>query len=208
MQGSNDQAIAEEVDRRLRDVADRTSRTFMDMARVAAEAVDIKVWERFGYVSVDLYFQERIGVAYRTLKRWLQADAGPERLPAEERGEARAKLAKLGVHKAASLGPVFGRPGVDWREQVAFAEQATSAAVQARATDITGNPPRGISQAPGASFLRYIVNQVPSSESDHVAAVFAALMKFADLKHPMAAFLMMVAFTEDELGHHGIEVKE
>lgn len=197
-----------DLDQQLRDAASKTAATFLDFADLAAQAIERKVHESFGYLSEEKYFEERVGVGYRTLRRWLQARAGVQRLPEEDRPEARIKLAHLGVHKAASLAPVLGKVDVDWRDEVAFAEQATTSAVQARASDLTGARPRGMPEEPGGRFLRFLVNQVPPSRADFVERVMNRLMKVADIKHPVAAFLVMVDITNRDLAAQGQGVEE
>ena len=114
-------AYAESLDTRLREVALRTAATFIDFAALAAEAIKLKIWERFGYLNEAQYFEERVGVSHRTLQRWLQINNGVDRLPEEEKPEAREMLSRIGVQKAASMAPVLGRPEVNWRAQLEFA---------------------------------------------------------------------------------------
>jgi hypothetical protein len=204
---TTDKASAQQIDAQLMDVASRTKLNFMELAKLAAEAISKRVFEHMGYLDEVQYFDQRIQVPYRTLRRWLQANAGVERLEKEEQEEAREKLGNLGVHKAASLGPVLGRPTVDWRDEVKFAERATTSAVQARASDITGAKPRGLPSEPGMKFLKFIINQMPPNKADEVEAIFEAVMKFADVKHPVAAFLLMCDIVRNELGNHGVEIQ-
>lgn len=206
-------AAAEDLDRRLREAAKKTTSSFLDFADLAAQAIREKTYEHFGYQSEEAYFDERVSVGYRTLRRWLQAHAGIEALPVEEQAEAKELLARLGVHKAAALAPVLKLAAkipadlnahpVDWREQVKFAGQATTAAVQARATDITGAKPRGMADAPGVGFLRFILSRMPPSEADFVERVFSKLMSAHGIKHPVAAFLVMVEVTNIDLAAQG-----
>lgn len=207
---------AEALDLKLQEAAQKTTSSFMDFADLAAQAIQEKVFESFGYISEESYFEERIGVGYRTLRRWLQARAGIQALPVEDRVEAKELLSKLGVHKAAALAPVLKmstKPDstispIDWREQVKFAGQATTSAVQARATDITGAKPRGMADTPGAGFLRFVLSRVPPSRADFVERVFDKLMRYADIKHPVAAFLVMVDITNRDLAAAGKGVEE
>jgi hypothetical protein len=210
---------ADELDKKLQEAAQKTTSSFMDFADLAAQAIKEKVFEHFGYVSEEAYFDERIGVGYRTLKRWLQARSGIQALPVEDRVEAKALISKLGVHKAAALAPVLKlaardldemetRPPIDWRAQVKFAGQATTSAVQARATDITGAKPRGMADAPGAGFKRFVLSRMPPSRADFVERVWDRLSEVAGTKHPIGSFLLAWDIVNRDLSAMGKGVED
>ena len=210
----------EALDTELRLLAHRMAGHFLDFCDVAARAIRDGVHERYGYLSEATYFEERIGVSYRTVRRWLSVRAGLERLPEADRAEARPRLARLGVVKAAALAPVLGHDGHDWRRLVGFAEAkgTTAEAVQARVADVLGTVPRGVAvSAPGERFLRLVVNAMPPdlvhgsaalSLGEYVEAVFRDLMQYAEQTNPVAAFLTMVDLANQHLleNGHGVDV--
>ena len=196
---------AEAIDAHIMAIAYQTKVNFMALAKLAAEAIEKKVYAQFGYIDEVGYFNERVQIPYRTLRRWLQANSGVERLPEEDQKEARNKLGRLGVHKAASLGPVLGRPDVDWRKEVEFAERANMTAVQARASDITGAKPRGMPLVPGERFYNFVLNHVPPNCQDEVKAVFEALRKHTGTQNYVALFMIMVDLTRRDLADQGVE---
>lgn len=131
------------VDLALRQHAGRLEHDFLDFCRLAEECIEQNHWARFGYPGPQEYFEERVGISYRSLRRRLSVLEALKRLPEAERPEAEAAVLALGSHKSAALARAIGREGVDWRQLVEFAQRATAEAVQERVTIETGGKPRG-----------------------------------------------------------------
>lgn len=193
------------VDLALRQGASRLETDFFAFVRLAKECIDEGLWARFGFDGPAKYFEDRIGISYRSLTRRLSILEGIKRLPEAEQPDAEHALAELGSHKSGILARAFGRDGVDWRELVEFARRATEEAVQDRVSTETRAKPRGPASEPGEKFLAYVLQHVPPDEVDFTRAVFDGLMALADSgrRNPLAAFLILVRLGHAELAAHG-----
>ena len=199
----------ERIDLALRQASVRIAQRFMDLVELAAQAIDQKVHERFGYLSPDAYFEDRVHLAPRTVYKWLRIRAAVLSLPPEDQAEAREALATVGSHKAKVLVPVLTREGEDWRAWVKKAEGMKEEALQWAVSQRTGALPRGASAAgPGQAFLRHVLNIVPPESRPFVAGVFDALMKFGELENPIAVFLLLCDLGARDLAAQGVEVVE
>ena len=197
----------ERIDLALQQAAVRIAQRFMEFVELAAQAIDQKVHERFGYLSPDQYFQERVKIAPRTVYRWLRIRQAILALPPEEQPEAKEAMASLGSHKASVLVPVLEREGEAWREWVQRAETMTEEALQWQVSEKLGSRPRGpAATEPGYTFLRRVLSMMPPEAEPHVEAVFTALMRHAEIKNPVAAFLIMVDKMAQYLGEEGVKV--
>ena len=179
---------------------------YLDFVETARQAVEAKVWERFGFVDAKPYWEQRIGLKFRTVHRWLAIGDAVHRLPEAEQPELREALARLGSHKAGVLAPILGRDGEDWRAWVELAEGATESQLQGSVSEATGARPRGLTE-PGGRFLRAILAAVPPERAGQVEAVFVALMKAGEMTNPVAAFLVMVDLAQRDLADQGVEVE-
>lgn len=205
----------EQVDLKLRQMAGRIADHFLEFADLALAAIEQKVYERFGFLDEAAYFTERVGVSYRTIRRWLSVAEGLRRLPEGERAEARQAVARLGVHKSAALATVLGKDGHNWREMVAFADKATAEAVQARVSEATGALPRGPIHEPGERFLKALLNAIPPGRipgtsmeyADYVAHVWRAAMRHFEYTSPISVLLEMVDTMNADLGKDGVDPK-
>lgn len=199
----------ERVDLALRQGAVRLHSHYLEFAELAHEAVEMQVWTRFGYVDAEEYFKERIGISYRTLRRWLSIHEGLLKLSSGELQGAKAALLEIGAHKAAVLAPILGRPNEDWRKWIQDATVMTEEALQEAVSEATGARPRGLPNAPpGDKFLGFILNHVPPECREEVETVFRLGMKLAETTHPVAVFLAMIAECRNEWElrvHHGVE---
>lgn len=194
----------EVLDTALRQAARTIAESFLTFCDLALEAIETKVHERYGYLSPADYFESRLGVSYRSARRWLAVAEGLRRLPDGERAQARTALAELGSHKAGTLARVLGRePWQPWVERAAATPaEALQAAVSA-ATDGT----RVAGPAPGERFLRWLVANVPPEESDRVEAVLRAVMRVGNQVNPIAAFLTIIDIAAADLAAQGVFVE-
>lgn len=197
----------EEVDLLLRQSAQRLEMGFLTFCELAQEAIDGKMHERFGFVDEAAYFTERIGVSYRSLRRGLTVLEGLRKLPAGQIEPAKLAIAAIGSHKSSILAPILGKDGQDWQTWVALAQEATEEALQDLVSSELGLRPRGIAKPPGKKFLAFLLNAVPPERREQVAWVFqrmASLDDTANPLHPMAVFIQLTIFGEQELAARGI----
>ncbi len=194
-----------EGDLKLRQLAQRIETDYLAFCEVAKTAMAEGWHQKFGYVDASAYFDERIGLSYRTVRRRLAILEAIQRLPEAEQSEARAVMVELGSHKAGALAPLLGQEQVDWRESAEFARRATEDAVQSMVSEKLGRPHRGLpaSEHPGHRFFAYILNTVPPDERERTEWVFQELMKLAESHNPMAVFLVLVGLGEAELAAQG-----
>ena len=204
----------EEVDTLLRQHAQRIETGYMDFMELAREAIDGKYYERFKdargqvYLDAEPYFQDRIGISYRSVRRRLQTLEGVLRLPAEEQQDAKRALAALGSHKAAEVARIMGRDqGSPWRDVAEMATQMTEDALREEVSARLEAKPRGLPGAPGERFLRMILAQVPPDVREHTEAVFKGVMRRFELTNAMAAFLVLVDLGGQELAAWEAEKK-
>jgi len=195
-----------EGDLKMKQLAARIETDYLAFCDLAKRAIAEGWHHKFGFVDAGTYFEERIGLSYRTLRRRFTILEAIEKLPAAEQEEARQTMVELGSHKAAALAPVLEETPTEWRQAAAFAKTATEDAVQSMVSEKLGRPHRGLpaSAHPGDRFLSYLLNTVPPETHDQVEWVFRSLMKVGGITNPMAVFLTLVNFGEVELAGHGI----
>src|SRR5215831_15571731 len=111
----------ERIDAILRQTARNLFSEWLRFAEAARDFVDGGFWVRFKFETPEAYFDERLGLSYRTVRRWLSVVDGLRRLPVKERPEAEQALTGLGSHKAGALAPVLGKDGQDWKAWVMVA---------------------------------------------------------------------------------------
>ena len=198
----------EEVDTLLRQHVKRIELGFFEFLELADEAISGKYHEKWGYVDAGPYFEERIGVGYRSLCRRLAVLEGLRALPPAEMPHAKEVLAELGAHRASILAPAFKQEPGDWREWVELAHGSTEDALQEAVSSALGLRPRGKAGAPGERFLGYMLNAVPPDRREQVAWVFQEMAKIGgdpgNKWSPLAVFLQLVNFGETELAGHNV----
>lgn len=189
-----------EVDLCLRQWALRLTSGFMEFCVYAKECIDNQYYIKFGFVDAAPYFSDRIGIAYRTVRRYLSIVEAIDRLPPDERPEAQACLAALGSHRASEVARIMGRDqGSPWRDVAEMATQMTEDALREEVSARLDAKPRGLPGAPGERFLRMVLAQVPPDVKEHVETVFKGVMVRFDLTNAMAAFLVLVDLGGQEL---------
>lgn len=195
-----------EGDLKLRQLAQRIEVDYLAFCAVAQTAMADNWHQKFGFVDASAYFDERVGLSYRTVRRRLAILEAIQRLPEGEQAEARATMTELGSKKAGALAPMLGKPDLDWKAAATFAKGVNEAAVQSMVSEKLGHAHRGLpaSQHPGERFFDYLRNMVPPEEKERLEFVFEELMKMAGTRNPMAVFLVLVGLGEQELGAHGI----
>jgi hypothetical protein len=198
----------EQVDTALRQSAARIAGSFFGFVDLAARAIDEQVYVHYGFSDPFPYFEQRIGIKYRTVKRWLSIREAVARLPEGEQPEAREALATIGAHKAGVIAPLLGsEKAADWRALVDLADGSTEDAIQEHVSTVTGTTRRRADGTPGARFLAGILQHIHPDVQDYVREVFTVLMREYEADDPRAAFLIMVDMANRDLGDAGVDVK-
>lgn len=181
------------LDRQMRERTWRIAEDFLAFARDASEFIKEGYHVKFGYLDAARYFEDRLGLRWRSVRRYLSVMDGIDRLPEEDRKEAGVALAKLGVHKSAVLAPLLGRDGVDWRGAVEQAGAATIDAVQVWVSEQLGAKPRGAAVPEEERFLHRLLALLPDEEDllDEVRAVFALGAEIGETRNTTAIFLYL-----------------
>lgn len=184
---------AERLDLELRQRAQRLAGEFLAFAERAQAAIDAGVPARFGYVDPETYFEERIGLSWRSIRRWLAVVEGLRRLPDDAaRQSAAAAVSALGGQKAAILAPVLGRAGENWETWTHRAATLPRERLQAEVSAAVGAKPRG-EDPPGAAFLRFILSRLPDEETRAlVGSVFEAVFELTGSPNAVGAFIHIV----------------
>ncbi len=195
-----------EGDLKLKQLAQRIETDYLEFCALAQTAMADNWHQKFGYVDASAYFDERVGLSYRTVRRRLAVLEAIQRLPESEQAEAKVTMTALGAKKAGALAPLLGKPDLDWKVAATFAKGVNEAAVQSMVSEKLGHQHRGLtaSQHPGERFLAYLLNVVPPDERERTEFVFQQLMKMAESRNAMAIFLVLVGLGEQELAAHGI----
>lgn len=158
------------LDLSLRQRAQRIATDFLAFAEDALEFIEIKGYERFGFLSEADYFTVRVGISYRSLRRWLSVAEALRALPDAERASARGQIEAVGGHKAAILAPLIGaEPLSEWVEK---AQALSEDQLQAQVSRALGHKPRGEITEPGERFERYVLNLMPDAEARTLAERF------------------------------------
>lgn len=218
--------IAQKAHEHLLACRERIETGFMDLAQAIVAACEVKVWEFFGAVAPDRYFQEQLGLRPRSWRRLKAIAEAIGRLenPAE-REEAKLALAKLGRHNAAVLVPLLGetdpKTGVvyDWRAWVAFAtkEGTTEQVLQDAVSEVRGLPAK---PAPGTpvdydlTFREMVLSRMPEAEKSRIEIVWRL---FAARQTDLASgrkvgykesLILLFDLAQQELAAAGIEIPE
>ena len=193
-------------DLKLKQLAHRIEEDYFTFCALAQTAMTENWHQKFGFVDVSAYFEERVGLSYRTLRRRLAVLEAIQRLPEGEQAEAKTAMTELGSKKAGALAPLLGKPDLDWKAAATFAKGVNEAAVQSMVSEKLGHQHRGLtaSQHPGERFYGYLLNVTPPDERERVEWVFQQLFKMAETRNAMAVFLVLVGLGEQELAANGI----
>lgn len=199
-----------EGDLKLRQLAQRIETDYLEFCGVAQTAMAENWHQKFGFVDASAYFDQRIGLSYRTVRRRLAILEAIQRLPESEQEGAKLTLSELGAHKASAIAPLLGKPDLDWKAAADFAKTAPETAVQSMVSEKLGHAHRGLtaSQHPGDRFLAYVLNVVPPDERDRVEKAFGAGFKVTGSRNAMAVFLAMVNCFIRDLADSGIVIDE
>lgn len=182
------------LDRRMCETAARISMNTLDLCADAVVAIRQKIWEGFGHLDAQSYFETRVGISsYRNMNRWISIHEALVSIPeGEARDAIRDRLAKLGVSKAAILAPIIERKE-DMAPWLDRAEKSTLDSLQEAVSHHVGAKPRGpVANDPGGRFYRALLAQIPPDAQEEVREVFEAGMEVLENRNPIVAFLYMV----------------
>ena len=195
------------LDVRLRQRAGRIMGEFLVFAQDAAEFIREEYYVRFKFLSAAAYFEERLGLQYRSVRRYLSILEGVERLPPADQGAALKALPEVGAHKAAVIAPALGREGVNWRDLLDKATKTPEPALQAHVTKLLGRDPKPAASGHGERVLRYFLAHLPEDRQEQAERVIRAAMEQVEPKTetPISVFLTMVDLLEADLRAQGIE---
>ena len=84
----------------LQQLVRRIEIDYLDFCDVAKRAIDEQWWAHYGYQGPQPYFEDKVGIGYRSVRRRLVIAEALERLPEGDRPAAREALAGIGGHKA------------------------------------------------------------------------------------------------------------
>lgn len=182
---------AAQVDAELRQRATRLETDFFVICELVEEVRAESYHARFGFVDVETYLEQRIGLSYRSVARRLAAFKAVQALPPAEQAAAKTELAALGAHKAAVLAPALKQDPDGWRDWTKKAATETVDGLQKKVTTALGLKARGPStDAPGARFLAYVLTQVGDAREE-VEEAFQLGMKLAQSEHAVAVFISL-----------------
>ena len=95
----------------LQQLVRRIEIDYLDFCEVAKRAIDEQWWAHYGYQGPQPYFEDKVGIGYRSVRRRLVIAEALERLPEGDRPAAREALAGIGGDKGSGLGPLGGQGG-------------------------------------------------------------------------------------------------
>ena len=179
------------VDLALRQAAAGIMRRWLEFCDWAAECLQEKYYERFGFVDPLPYFEERVGIRYRTLRRFLSVHEAIKRLPPAEQKEARDTFAEIGAHKASIIAAAVGDDRADWRMLADFARKASESALQERVSAETGRARTPSGDEPGAKLYKLLLNNCPPEAKDLLEQTFDAGFRLMQSKNAWAVLLAL-----------------
>lgn len=195
----------ERLDQILQSAARNLFTEWLRFAEAAQDFIAESYWVRFKFPTPEAYFEQRLGLSYRTVRRWCSIVEGLRRLPKPEATEAQKMLVGLGSHKAGVLAPVLGRPGQDWRAWVMAAQSTPEETLQTRVSEVLGHRPRGPSIAPGETWYRRLLGPpLPDDIAEEAKEVFAYGEHVAETKNPIDIFRHMLADVKVEWSHQAM----
>lgn len=160
----------------------RMNHCHMEAAEVYWRIVNEKLWERRGYADGPQYFEDRIGIAYRTAQRavaiWEAHLALPE---GDQRIAARSALEQIGVHRAAIIAPAIKEQPTEWQKWTETARTHSQEALQEQVTNARGIPSKSSRHSDDRMYHAFL-NQVPPDAREEFEEIFRAGSALAETK--------------------------
>ena len=141
-------ARAREVDQELRRRTRQIETDVLDMMELANEVIEKHHYATFGYNNPARYFEERLGIAYRTVRKYLAVLAALGRVHKKDRDEARHAVAALGVARASTVAPLIQQEPGQWADIVKQAREQKREELQKTVSSRLGSKRRGRSAKP------------------------------------------------------------
>jgi hypothetical protein len=125
------------------------NKSHMAAAEVYYEIFQQKLWEYFGYAAAPPYFEEVIGISYRSAQQAIAIWEAHLAIPEAARADARQALEGMGVYRAAVIAPVLKEQPLQWTAWTsAGADKALSReALQEKVSKARDLPPKGGTQS-------------------------------------------------------------
>lgn len=171
------------MDAKLRALAGQMSQLMFEFMDAAGAVIKEKLYVAMHYQTVEEYFEQRIGFSWRSLRRRLAIQEAMLKLDDDEQADARKALIEVGIHRAAILAPVIGKPGENWRDWTRLAKRLDEDALQERVSKATGAKRRGAAahardgahvRSSDEKWLEDTLKLIPEDARHEVAEVFAA----------------------------------
>jgi hypothetical protein len=163
-------------------VTQRMNHCHMEAAEIYWRVVREKLWERRGYADGPQYFEERVGIQYRTAQRavaiWEAHLALPE---GEERIAAKQALESIGVHRAAIIAPVIKEQPLEWQKWTETARTHSQEALQEQVTRARGIPSKSSPHSDDRMYHAFL-NQVPPDAREEFEEIFRAGSALSETK--------------------------
>lgn len=195
---------------------DMAESSWLDFCEAAWHVIRTEAWVTAGYPDPVRFFEDRVKVSYRGLRRSLTIFEAVMALPPAEQEDAKTALVRIGKHKAAALAPLFlngipdddGTPAAapDWRAWTARAERLTEKALQAEVTEHLGHGRTpAAEETPGERFYAALRVYIPEDARAEVDEVFACGRRIAGTDNNVAVFLNLVREVHVEWEHRAAE---
>jgi len=199
-----------ELDLALRDAALNYHTSLGRFTALAAQALDQEIWTYFGFSDQREYFEERLGISWRTVCRCLSIHRAVEALPGAERDEVRGALLHIGIKKSAILVPALraatGGTG-NWRDWIQDARAFSSTALQARVSEALGTGRARVeSLAEQNKGLGWLLNHLPPQLAPWAESIFRGIARRLESQNLSYIIIALLWCAETELASVGIEV--
>lgn len=156
----------EELEFKGQQVTQGINRSMMEAAEVYHEIFAMKLWEHRKHADAPQYFEDVIGISYRTAARAAQIWSSILAVPEGERADARKALEVMGVARAAAVAPAIKEKPESWLEWTEISKQKSLPALQEQVTTSRGKPPRKNAKTGKLGLLGYIEQNAPPATPD------------------------------------------
>lgn len=144
----------------------------MEAAETYHEVYREKLWERRGHADLTDYFEDVIGIAYRTAMRAIQIWEAHLALPEGERPAALTALAEIGINKAGIVAPAIKEQPLEWTKWTQSAREMSREALQEQVTKARGLPPRA--GTAGDRLYNTFVSRLTKEQREEFEEIFRA----------------------------------
>ena len=170
----------EALEIKAQEVTQRMNQTTMQAAEIYYQIYTEKLWERRGFADMQDYFNDRIGIAYRTAMRAIQIWEAHLAIPEETRADARRALEQIGVHRAAIIAPAIKESPLTWTEWTKAAAEISQEALQEKVSKTRGLPPK--QGTDGDRLYNTFVSRLDKDEREEFEQTYKALSRITESK--------------------------